>query len=346
MYLQIYSSTLTGEVTSLLRQLEETLGSRIASMAADHPSFENIATLYVHPLCQHPYMGVPMKGRRSFDKATNAYHVETSLDYLKFASPDWRGRVRAYADAVSFGIEKVAKTRLTSAEREILLDIVRHASSQVVADPPSKIAMIGPIYVRSAGATDGPTLSFGPHPGMIPVMPGEIANHWPDMPSKEERVFKFYAKHDGQLHYREAWFSDDCEVVEHWGVCGDRGDVRIHQHETDEQARATFARLKRAVRDEGFRPIALSRHNKLLVEFPVAGMGSPADLERRHALEDFLDNFVGWLGLGRVDGGSIGSGTMDVLCYVVDFAIAKAAIEGALRESAFSDFSRIYRETD
>jgi hypothetical protein len=337
---------LTAEVSGLLRQMEETFGVCVAEMAAKCSPFKNIGELCVTPFCCHPYMRVPAKGRRSFHKPTNTYYVEVHADYLSLASSEWQIRVSAYADAVSSGIGRVAKTRLTAEERATLLDIVQRASSEIAATPPPRIAMIGPIYVRSEGTTDGPTLSFGPHPGMIPVMPGEIANHWPDMPSREERLFKLYTKLDGKLHYREAWFSNDATIIEHWGICGERGADRTHQCKTGEEALSVFQRLKNAAREEGFRPIALGKHAKLLVEFPVTGTGSSADLKRRHELEDFLEELVGWLGLGHLDGGSIGSGTMEAMCYVVDFAIAKAAVESALRESSFSDFSRIYRETD
>ena len=40
-----------------------------------------------------------------------------------------------------------------------------------------------------------------------------------------------------------------------------------------------------------------------------------------------MDEVLGWTGLGHTDGGSIGSGTMEVGCVVVDFEIAKKVIE-------------------
>ena len=187
------------------------------------------------------------------------------------------------------------------------------------------------------------------HPGGNPQLDTavyfmEIPNQKPLQAQQEEILFKLYQKIDGALHYREAWVSEELTVVEHRGRCGDEGETRSHVCETAAAAQKTYAQLKRAARAEGFRAISPSKHAKLVVELPINGFGSNSDLDRRHALEDFLDDLVGWLGLGHLDGGSTGSDTMEAMCYVVDFQIAKDAIQQALRNSNFSDFARVYRE--
>lgn len=75
-------------------------------------------------------------------------------------------------------------------------------------------------------------------------------------------------------------------------------------------------------------------------------MGSGADLEKRHRLEERMNGTLGWTGLGHCDGGSIGSGTMEVCCLVVDFDIAKRVIEADLKDTEFSNYTRIYCEDD
>ncbi len=57
-----------------------------------------------------------------------------------------------------------------------------------------------------------------------------------------------------------------------------------------------------------------------------------------------MNETLGWSGLGHCDGGSIGSGTMEVCCFVVDFDIAKSVIEADLKSTEFDDYSRIYDE--
>lgn len=334
---------MSAEIVDLLRQMEETYGVRIAHLAADHQPFLSIGELCISPCCRHPLAGAPFKNSRSFHMPTNTYYVSPPANYVRLASADWPTRVGAYSDAVETGIASVAKTRLTPEERETLLTTARRARSEVSASPPAQIVKIGPVYVPSeAGA--GPILSFSPYPGMIAVEPDDILNYQPVFTSREERVFKHYGKREGSLQYREAWFANDTTIQEHWGVCGKRGETRSHAHQSDAEARERYMRLKRAGREEGFCPIPLSKHAKLVVEFHITEMGTPSDADRRHALEDFLDDLIGWLGLGHLDGGSTGSGTMEAMCLVVDFQIAKTAVEEALRNSPFSDFARIYRE--
>ncbi|MDI7776055.1 hypothetical protein [Asticcacaulis sp. EMRT-3] len=68
------------------------------------------------------------------------------------------------------------------------------------------------------------------------------------------------------------------------------------------------------------------------------------EVDMRHALEVFLDDWTGRLGLGHCDGGSSGQGTMEVCCFVVDFDLAKAALEPILADSEFRTYRRIYRD--
>lgn len=159
-------------------------------------------------------------------------------------------------------------------------------------------------------------------------------------------MLKLYNTVDGKLRYHEAWTTDD-SVVEHWGALGERGEMRTHSYDSSKQSEedAVHGVLTGALED-GFRPFEPEAETVLLVEYAVSGMGNDNDLKKRHALEDRLNETLGWTGLGSVDGGSIGSGTMEVCCYVVDFAIAKRVIEADLANTEFADFTRIYDEGD
>ena len=73
-------------------------------------------------------------------------------------------------------------------------------------------------------------------------------------------------------------------------------------------------------------------------------MGTKSDVEKRHRLQDRMDETLGWSGLGHCDGGSIGSGTMEVCCFMVDFELAKSVIQADLEKSEFADYTRVYDE--
>jgi len=61
-------------------------------------------------------------------------------------------------------------------------------------------------------------------------------------------------------------------------------------------------------------------------------MGDEQDLTKRYAVEARMNEALGWTGLGRCAGSSIGSGTMEVCCLVIDFNIANRVIAAILPE--------------
>jgi hypothetical protein len=158
-------------------------------------------------------------------------------------------------------------------------------------------------------------------------------------------VIKLYRGVDGAMEYWETWKHGGVHTV-HWGRVGERGSSREERRTFFRSAARLVAPQIAAKKAEGFREIADEDHHVVLVEYAINGMGTPEDLEKRHRLQARLNETLGWTGLGHCDGGSIGSGTMEVCCLVVNFAIAARIIEADLRGSEFSDFTRIFREDE
>ena len=158
-------------------------------------------------------------------------------------------------------------------------------------------------------------------------------------------MLKLYKLVDGALRYHEAWVDDDEQsVVEHWGVVGDRGEQRRHPLPKKFREEKLLRDVLAAPRADGYAEFDEDGFATLLVEYAVDGMGTGCDVDRRHALEDRLNDLLGWTGLGWCDGGSIGSGTMEACCFVVDFDKAKDVIARDLAGTEFADFTRIYDE--
>ena len=82
----------------------------------------------------------------------------------------------------------------------------------------------------------------------------------------------------------------------------------------------------------------------LKIEYKIKNFGTEENLDKRHRLEEKMDEVLGWTGLGHTDGGS--SGTVEARCIVVDFDLAKNIIEEAQKDTALSDYSRIYKMDD
>ena len=157
-------------------------------------------------------------------------------------------------------------------------------------------------------------------------------------------MLKLYKEVAGKLNYWETWDKDDQTAVVHWGVVGEKG-------ESKEIKSGLFSNFRKKVQEEidnkikeGFSDV--NNIHKLVIEYQVDGHGTKEDLEKRHMLEGKMDELLGWRGLGHCDGGSIGNGTMEVLCFVVSFDIAKNIIESELKNTEFSNYTKIFEENN
>lgn len=154
---------------------------------------------------------------------------------------------------------------------------------------------------------------------------------------------KLYRKTEVGTHYWETWQNGKIHTI-HWGKLGERGQTKEIADSLFRSATKTIQAQINEKIAEGYQEIPDEEHHVLLIEYAVQGMGTPEDLEKRHRLQNRMDETLGWTGLGNCDGGSIGSGTMEVCCYVVDFKTAAAVIESDLRDTEFANYTRIYRE--
>lgn len=157
-------------------------------------------------------------------------------------------------------------------------------------------------------------------------------------------MLKLYKKQRRKVvAYHEAWVTGSW-VTEHWGEIGTEGQTKRYRTkkglDEDENISAALA----SASSDGFKPISFDKHAILIIEYAIKGMGSRKDLKKREEIQDRMDNLLGWTGLGHCDGGSIGSGSMEVCCIVVDYEIARKIIESDLKDSAYADFTRIYDE--
>jgi len=156
-------------------------------------------------------------------------------------------------------------------------------------------------------------------------------------------MLKLYKLKDSQLWYWETWDKDEKTAIVHWGIVGQRGQDK-------EVKGGFFSNFRKNVQkeideklNEGYAEFDQDKVFFLEIEYIIDGFGTEQDLEKRHRLEQKLDGILGWTGLGHCDGGSIGSGTMEVGCMVVDFDIAKKVIEVNLKETEFENYSKIFR---
>jgi len=155
-------------------------------------------------------------------------------------------------------------------------------------------------------------------------------------------MLKLYKLSDEKKEYWETWDNEDGTYTVHWGELGTTGKSKeikkgflkpykkIIQNEIDLMLKNNFQEV-----EDGY---------TLLIEYKIEGMGNTSDINKRHRLEEIMNEILGWTGLGFCDGGSIGSGTMEVCNFVVDFEIAKKVIETHLKDTEFENYIRIFDE--
>lgn len=155
-------------------------------------------------------------------------------------------------------------------------------------------------------------------------------------------MIKLYKKIGEKLHYWETWDKDNKTAIVHWGEVG-------HNGQNEEIKSGLFKNYASKIRKEidqktkdGYAEFDEEEYSYIEIEYEIDGFGTEQDLDKRHRLEEKMDAVLGWTGLGHSDGGSIGSGTMEVGCMVVDYQVAKEVIEKNLSGTEFENYSRIF----
>lgn len=156
-------------------------------------------------------------------------------------------------------------------------------------------------------------------------------------------MLKLYKSIGNQLYYWETWDKDSKTAIIHWGIVGQKGQTKEVKSSLLSNFRKIVHKEINEKIKEGYTEFSEDKTSFLEIEYIVDGFGTEQDLEKRHRLEEKMDEVLGWTGLGHTDGGSIGSGTMEVGCIVVDFDIAKNVIEESLKGTEFNNYSRIYK---
>lgn len=155
-------------------------------------------------------------------------------------------------------------------------------------------------------------------------------------------MLKLYRFTDSKKEYWETWDNGDGSHTVHWGELGTTGESKEVKGSLLKNPETIIQKEVDEMVSKGFRPI--DDEYTVLIEYPIDGMGTPEDVDKRHRLQDRLNETLGWTGLGHCDGGSIGSGTMEVCNFVVDFDVAKTVIENDLKDTEFDNYTRIFDE--
>ena len=125
-------------------------------------------------------------------------------------------------------------------------------------------------------------------------------------------MLKLYRFSDSKKEYWETWEETPRSHLVHWGDLGTEGNTKTVTSSLFRNAEKTLKKEIDELIRQSFAPVLPDDHAILMVEYSIDNMGSEADVDKRHRLEDFLNEKLGWTGLGACDGGSMDNGTMEV----------------------------------
>ena len=151
-------------------------------------------------------------------------------------------------------------------------------------------------------------------------------------------MIKLYARDEGgALHYHEAWLDND-EIVEHWGLVGQRGETLYHDISAGGDRRASLDAILADARSSGFCEVDRGEHDYVDVVYERELFAPSAYLDVCDRTRSLLNEELGWTGVGHCEGSRIDSTTISVRSAVVDVEIAERVLR-ALPETGPSEFT-------
>ncbi len=139
-------------------------------------------------------------------------------------------------------------------------------------------------------------------------------------------------KTDVEVLYWEIW-QDGKTLVIHYGTIGDIGETDEKKLSLFQKAGKLMNELAEEKASEGYDYLDEDELFELVVQYSYEEDRMEATLEKRHHVEDLMNECLGWTGNGSCDGGDIGSGTANIFNYVVDVKKATRTIIEELKNN-------------
>lgn len=155
-------------------------------------------------------------------------------------------------------------------------------------------------------------------------------------------MHKLYKQSDTGLLYWEVW-QEGRTIVVHEGSVGSRGNSKTYKVLPFTSADRRIESLLAAKRKLGYAPISEDDHQTLILQLPMRGEVE-ANLKHRNDVFEQLDQLVGWIGAGHVDGADIGSGTMNIFVSTVSAEATSPTIIDWLENSNPTDDATLAAE--
>lgn len=135
-----------------------------------------------------------------------------------------------------------------------------------------------------------------------------------------------------EVFYWESW-KDGKTIVIHYGTVGDTGETEEKKLGLFQKAEKIMDELAEEKANQGFEYLDEDELFELVIQYSYEENEMKETLEKRHAVENLIDECLGWTGNGACDGGDIGSGAANIFNYVVNVEKATKIIIGELENN-------------
>ncbi len=145
-------------------------------------------------------------------------------------------------------------------------------------------------------------------------------------------LIKMIKQVDDEVLYWEVW-QDGKTLIIHYGPVGNTGETEEKKLSLFQRAEKVMDTLAEEKTNEGYNYVDEDELIELVVQYSYEEKDMEAVLEKRHHVEDLMNECLGWTGNGFCDGGDIGSGTANIFNYVVDIEKAVTTIIEELKSN-------------
>lgn len=149
-------------------------------------------------------------------------------------------------------------------------------------------------------------------------------------------ITKLYKRTPDGLLYWSAW-NQRRTITIHEGRVGDRGSTRELTLGILQRAGPAIRDLAKSPLADGYAPIPLEEHDQIIVQLRSPDPPGKEFMEEARSLSALLNDEIGWLGGGQLDGYDIGGGTTNIFLDTIDPEAVTPGIIAALACEGLAD---------
>ncbi|MFL0200509.1 DUF2716 domain-containing protein [Exiguobacterium acetylicum] len=142
-------------------------------------------------------------------------------------------------------------------------------------------------------------------------------------------------KQNGSDTLYQTIYTEGRLIVQHQGIVGAwvrAEDVKQMRVSRFKRLGVQILQLVEEFERQGYRELNETDYTELVVQFPYDEGQAEAALERRHMMEEMIDEGLLHTGNGYCEGGDIGSGTTNIFYHVLDVEAAVSLIFEGMKE--------------